>query len=377
MLASIIPVTALPSSAVELIVSSESGLRLAPQPEVKWLHGVQCPAAGSVAVQLTEHHQKIGGFGASMLEAGAQNLNSLPAHKQAELLELIFGNSGARLSAMKATMLGNDFSTATHGKWTTYDDYPEDFELKHFSIVRDLAPNGSLTFIKRALAAGFEGTIQAYLDFPPDWMLEDSNPQKTVRAECYDVLARYMAMYVEAYASHGVRIDFLECFNEPTDSYTALNASQLASFLGRHAGPTFEKRGLWPRTKLTYGGQCARASAAAFVPAVMADVDAAKYMDVIAYHGEHPRATASHRPDGGAASVAADTHTRAHARTQTTEREREHTHTHILRERERERERERDASIMKLGAFGCARNQATIANTRTTGRATTSGSGTT
>ena len=96
----------------------------------------------------------------------------------------------------------------------------------------------------------------------------------TVKTEYYDVLAHYYAKYVSAYASHGVHIDFLECFNEPYDSYTDMDASQLATFLGKHVGPLFAKLGLHPRTKLTYGGQAERWSAAEFVPAVMADARA-------------------------------------------------------------------------------------------------------
>ena len=218
-----------------------------------------------------------------MLEAGAMNLASLPPTKQAELLELLFGASGASFSALKTTMLGNDFSTATHGKWTTYDDTAEDLTLDDFSIERDLHPNGTLSFLKRALRAGFSGTIQAYMDYPPDWMLTGALPDNaTVRPECYETLARYMAKYVQAYAAHGVHISFVEAFNEPTDSYTKMSAEQLATFLGRHAGPLFEKLGLWPRTKLTYGGQCSRASAGKLIPVVMADQSAAKYIDVLA-----------------------------------------------------------------------------------------------
>lgn len=122
--------------------------------------------------------------------------------------------------------------------------------------------------------------------FRPDWMLQGKLPDNaTVNPAMYDVLAAYYSKYIEAYSSHGVHIDFLEAFNEPYDSYTHMTAAQLARFLGRHLGPLFEKRGLWPRTRLTYGGQCARTSAAQFIPAVMADKDAAKYMDVLAYHG--------------------------------------------------------------------------------------------
>ena len=92
-------------------------------------------------------------------------------------------------------------------------------------------------------------------------------------------------MYLDRSSSFSLARSFIEFFNEPTDSYTAMSAAQLASFLGRHAGPLFEKRGLWPSTKLSYGGQAERHSAHQFVPAVLADKDAAKYSDVIAYHG--------------------------------------------------------------------------------------------
>ena len=153
--------TAATATPLTRVVSSESGLRLSEQPPLAWTPGA-CPADASIAVEPDERHQQVGGFGASMLEAGAMNLNSLPASKQAELLELLFGPTGVRLSALKTTMLGNDFSTATHGVWTTYDDLPDDFELHNFSIDRDLAQNGSLTFMKRAIHAGFDGTIQAY-----------------------------------------------------------------------------------------------------------------------------------------------------------------------------------------------------------------------
>jgi len=176
-------------------------------------------------------------------------------------------------------------------------------------------------------------------------MLVGGRTNETVRPECYDVLARYMASYVEAYASHGVHIDFFECFNEPTDSYTQMDPAQLATFLGRHAGPTFEKRGLWPKMKLTYGGQCARETAAAFVPEVLADEAAAKYMDLIAYHGAHhhpARASPPRVPTRAPPACVSHVERRVHRRSR---------HRH--------------------------RWQATTASSRTTARATTSASTTT
>ena len=280
------PVT--PPSSISCVVSSNAGLRLAPQPAVRWIPTEKCPHTAALHVDRDRTYQTIGGFGASMTESSAINVNSLSPTKQTELLEALFGPTGARFSAMKATMLSNDFATAT-GRWATYDDNDglPDPTLAHFSIERDLRQNGTLTFIKRAIAKGFEGTIQSYMDFPPDWMLSGSGPptNRTLDPQYYDTLALYFAKYVQAYAAHGVHIDFLEAFNEPFDSYVNISTKGLATFLGKHLGPLFDKLGLRPRTKLSYGGQCARATAHEFVEAVMKDPDARAYMDVIVYHG--------------------------------------------------------------------------------------------
>lgn len=275
-----------PPTPLAITLSDDAGHRLAPLAPVAWHPTKKCDGATAVVevVQPLQVHQTIGGFGASFTESSAINLNKLPAAQQTALLELLFGASGVKLSAMKTTMLSNDFAAA--GPWATYDDVPGDTSLANFSIARDLKPNGSLTLVKRAIAAGFDGTLQGYMDYPPDWMLQGKLPDDAmVKPELYDTLAHYYAKYIMAYASHGVTIDFLECFNEPTDSYTKMSPDQLIKFLGSHIGPLFDQLGLRPTTKLTYGGQCDRSTAAEYVSKVMADPTASKYMDVIAYHG--------------------------------------------------------------------------------------------
>ena len=162
-----------------------------------------------------------------------------------------------------------------------------------------------------------DGRIAADMDYPPDWMLRGVLPSfATVPPRLYPALAlcaalglprlnslgpaawrnharsphvvlaprrsSYFAKYVAAYASRGVPIDFLEAFNEPTDSYTRMSPQKLAAFLGEHLGPTFDRLGLRPRTRLTYGGQAERWRAREVVPRLMADPKARRYMDVIA-----------------------------------------------------------------------------------------------
>lgn len=273
-------------SAISRVVSSLDGLRLSDQPSVPWHEAEGAPrqAGVSVAVEAHERFQTMRGFGASLLESGAINLNALPSAKQAELLDLIFSKDGAQLSAMKAPIPSDDFFAA--GPWYTYDDTPGDVNLTNFSIERDLKPNGTLNFVLRAKRHGFDGYIQSYMDYPPDWMLKGELPDHaTVDPKYYDVMARYFAKFVQAYADHNVTINYLSMFNEPVDSYTNITAPEMSRLLGDHVGPLFDELGLRPHTKLSSAGQCSRESAGHLVPQVMSDPKARHYMDHIAYHG--------------------------------------------------------------------------------------------
>ena len=265
-----------------VVSSEEGGLRLSEQPSINWKK-MACPNASSVEL-LDTKLQTIGGFGASMTESSAINLNALPLPKQAELLELLYGSTGAKLSAMKATMLSNDF--AAQAPWSTYDDTAGDTTLSHFSIARDLMPNGSLTLIKKAIAAGFKGTIQGTWTSRPIGCYKVPC-QRTRRSTRFTTIrCRTTLQNTSRRTSHTACISTFSKRSTSRPTRTPkMSPAQLATFLGKHLGPTFEKRGLWPSTKLSCGGQCARGTAAEFIPAVLSDKDAAKYMDVIVYHG--------------------------------------------------------------------------------------------
>lgn len=75
-------------------------------------------------------------------------------------VSLYISSISSYITAMKATMLSNDF--ATQASWSTYDDVVNDYNLESFSIERDLRVNGSLTFIKKAISAGFDGIVQVF-----------------------------------------------------------------------------------------------------------------------------------------------------------------------------------------------------------------------
>jgi glucosylceramidase len=263
----------------EVYVSSKGGDRLTRKPDVKFQ---PIAATGGVAFVVNDlvKYQKMDGFGASLLEAGLIVLNSLPAHQQEAVLRSLFDpKEGAGFSAMKTEIAGTDFQSA--GPWYTYDDTPGDLEMKHFSIARDLGPNGMATFIKRAKKYG-NFVLQAPMDYPPDWMLFDVNKNQDIDPKYFPALARYYIRYLEEYQKQGIFIDYLSLFNEP-DVYTKIPYPKIRDLLRDHVGPALEKSGL--KTKLMLSEAPERADAYKNYPIVLDDPGARKYVAVVPYHG--------------------------------------------------------------------------------------------
>ena len=225
-------------------------------------------------------HQKIAGFGASFLEAGMICLNSLDSEQQESVLRALFDpKNGAGFSAMKTVIAATDFMSA--GPWYTYDDTPGDVELKHFSIQRDLGPNGLITYIKRARKYG-SFVLQAPMDYPPDWMLVDVNSNQDVDKKYYDALAHYYLRYLQEYQKNGIFIDYLSLFNEPL-IYTKIPYASIRDLLKHHVGPLFAKHGV--KTKIQLSEDPFRVGAYERYPIVLDDPEARKYVASIPYHG--------------------------------------------------------------------------------------------
>lgn len=270
---------AAPAQSVQVYVSSKAGDRLSAQPPLKFEQAR--PAAGpTFTIDDSVGHQKIEGFGASLLEAGLIVLNTLPADQQESVLRSLFDpKEGSGFSAMKTEIAGTDFQSA--GPWYTYDDTPGDVEMKNFSIARDLGPNGMATFIKRARKYG-SFALQAPMDYPPDWMLFDVQKNQDIDPKYFPALARYYIRYLQEYEKQGISIDYLSLFNEP-DIYTKIPYSKIRELLRDHVGPQLEQSGL--RTQIMLSEAPRRGDAYRNYPTVLDDPAARKFVSVIPYHG--------------------------------------------------------------------------------------------
>ncbi|HEY6938197.1 MAG TPA: glycoside hydrolase family 30 beta sandwich domain-containing protein [Terriglobales bacterium] len=264
----------------QIYVSSEAGDRLTAKPAAHFAAGAPGPQALKFEINGQVTYQKITGFGASFMEAGLMVINTLPAPQQEEVLRAMFDpQQGAGFTAMKTPIASTDFMSA--GPFYSYDPVPGDVEMKHFSIARDLGPNGVITYIKRARKYG-NFVLQAPMDYPPDWMLFNPDTNQDVNPKYYDALARYYLRYLQEYQKNGVFIDYLSLFNEP-GVYTKIPYGEIRILLRDHVGPLLEKSGLKTRLMLSESGD--RDDAFTNYPLLMEDPEARKYVAVMPYHG--------------------------------------------------------------------------------------------
>jgi len=264
---------------VEVYVSSASGDRVTPKPILQF--GQRAERAGlSFTINDAIEHQKIVGFGASFLEAGMIGLNSLDPEEQEMVLSALFDPvRGAGFSAMKTVISATDFMSA--GPFYSYDDVVGDVNMTHFSVMRDLGPNGLITYIKRARRYG-NFVLEAPMDYPPEWMLFDVNTRQDVDPRYFDALALYYMRYLQEYEANGVFIDYLSLFNEP-GIYTKISFSKIGDLIKYHVGPLLLNEGV--KTKIMLSEGWTRTNAYENYPKVLDDPGVRKYVAALPYHG--------------------------------------------------------------------------------------------
>jgi glucosylceramidase len=269
---------------VEIYVSSRAGDRLTPKPAVRFVPQERADRP-LFRIMTGNMFQRMDGFGASFQEAGMICLNNLTRTKRADVLRSLFDSrQGAGFSAMSLPMAGSDFSSA--GPWYSYDEAPGDVLMKKFSIQRDLGRNGLITYIRLARRYG-KFTLQACMDYPPDWMLVNRGKSQEVNPKYYEALARYYLRYVQEYERQGVFINYLSLFNEPRtagDGYTQISYSEIRNLLKHYVGPLFTKEDV--KTQIMLSAPASRQVAFNEFPIVLSDPQARHYVAGLAYPGD-------------------------------------------------------------------------------------------
>jgi len=206
----------------------------------------------TIIIDQTKTFQTILGFGGAFTDAAATTFGKLPKAVQEEFLKATFDPvEGNGYTLCRTTIHSCDYS----GDEYTYDDTPNDKELKNFSIQHDMKDR--IPFIKRAMAAAGKDKdgkerLRLYASpwSPPAWMKTNNEMVHggTLKADCNQVWADYFVKYIQAYAKEGIPMWGVTVQNEALAIQVwescVFNAEEEKDFVKKFLGPTFQKAGL-------------------------------------------------------------------------------------------------------------------------------------
>ncbi|MDF2537723.1 MAG: srfJ [Herbinix sp.] len=193
-------------------------------------------------------YQEILGFGGAFTEASAVNFTKLTDEQKEEVLNAYFDTeNGIGYNFCRTTINSCDFSTEMY----SYDDTPEDYELKDFSINRD--KRDLIPMILASQEKAEDMLIYASPWSPPAWMKTNGKMNKggSLRKECQEAWARYTAKYLQEYEKEGIRIWGVTIQNEAKAAQgwesCIYEAGEERDFVTGYLKPAYERAGVGDR----------------------------------------------------------------------------------------------------------------------------------
>jgi glucosylceramidase len=190
--------------------------------------------------------QTIEGFGGAFTDAAATTWGKLPKEAQAKFLKACFDPvEGNGYTLCRTTIHSCDYSADMY----TYDDTPDDKELKNFSIAHD--KKDRIPFIKGAQAAA-QGKLRLYASpwSPPAWMKTNNDMLHggKLKPDCQQAWADYFVKYIQAYQAEGIPMWGLTVQNEALAVQVwescVFTSEEEKDFVKKYLGPTLEKNKL-------------------------------------------------------------------------------------------------------------------------------------
>jgi glucosylceramidase len=258
-------------------------LRLAPQPDMEMSAGDSVPA--DVVIDIHQKYQSMVGFGAALTDSSAWLLqNKLNGVQRSALLLEMFGPPpNLNLNMMRLTIGASDFSLQQY----TLDDLPfgqVDPPLQHFNVVanlRDVIPT-----VREVLSVKPQLRIIASSWSAPAWMKDSENLIGGALLPQYEsTYADYLVKYLDTYRGYGIPIFALSLQNEPgfiplTYPGMDLPAATRARIIAQYLGPALASRNAKTRI-LEWDHNWDQPEQPL---SVLADPDAARYIDGVAWH---------------------------------------------------------------------------------------------
>ena len=256
------------SKTSKILLTSEAGAKVSPQPNLTFQQG---KAQGkTITVRPDMLKQNILGIGSSFTESSAFVLAHLSKEKRAEVMENIYGESGANFSIARTHIGATDF--AVDGKYS-YAPVKDDVELSSFSIAVDqdgfkqqeyagikdekfdLLPMIKQAYAIKSKQSDKDLRIVASAWTAPPWMkdIEDyyikptksNNHQGTggeLKPQYVSTYADYLLKYLDAYKKEGIDIWALTPVNEPHGNSGQWESMHFtpktqSDFIKEHLGP--------------------------------------------------------------------------------------------------------------------------------------------
>lgn len=248
--------------------------------------------------------QNMDGFGGTFNELGWDALQVLPANKQTEIMQSLFGSSGINFSMARTPIGASDYALSYY----SYCDVKEDYTMRDFSISRDkyiLIP-----YIKEALKLRPDLKIWASPWTPPAWMKINEHytlrggdiagrnggnemPERknvTSNSTAFNMqtgylkaYALYFSKYIQEYKKEGINIWAVMPQNEiawsPNWPCCTWHSHDLSHFIGKYLGPQFESDKL--NTEIWLG--TINFPQPDYVRDVLKDKDASKYIKGVGF----------------------------------------------------------------------------------------------
>ncbi|XP_014166229.1 lysosomal acid glucosylceramidase-like [Geospiza fortis] len=156
------------------------------------------------------------GFGGSLSDAAAMNSLKLSQPAQDNLLRSYFSESGIEYNLVRVPMACSDFSVRPY----SYDDVPNDYELKHFRLV-DEDVEMKIPLLRRALAMSKRPLLLFASPWTaPAWMKSngDVRGKGTLKGKAGDkyhkTWANYFIKFLDEYAKRNVTFWAVTAQNE-------------------------------------------------------------------------------------------------------------------------------------------------------------------
>ena len=302
------------TGSFEVLVTSESGDKIALKNNIKFQHNNEFTSENSVEIFPDRVKQTLYGIGTSFTESSAFVLAHLEQDKRHEVMRNIYSEEGANFTLTRTHIGSCDF--CVEGKYS-YNDVAGDMALENFSILPDDdgfdkskypgIQDESFDLLPMILEAqsikseqddqslkiiSSPWTAPPWMKTNEDWYTPSSETKSrqgmggALKPECEAVFADYFIRYLKAYKSRGVSIWGITPVNEPFGNNGQWESMDFTpetqkNFIKYHLGPKLEAN--YPDVKLfTFDHN--RDGLEEWVDEIYNDPEAAKHVAGAAIH---------------------------------------------------------------------------------------------